>query len=481
MVASAEDGGAAEPSAPAATDAPNEVDDKVVRARKDLFDSDSDDDDDVVAGGGGDGEAGPSTAMDVDEDAPASAPGGGGGDADGEGEEDAKAKEAQKKAQFNAIFGDSDSDDDSDDDAPIAAPIPPVAKRKRKGPTAASKGAGRKRIKGKGRLKKKAAAAPSTADADETAMWDAVDSENDDEGVATAADKRFIDDEGAERYGSSDDEGDGVIDAPEAEEDDGDMDEIDAKLKARTKRSSFKKMSPGDKQNIARTIISRMEAALDKDKEAIENRQPAINKLKLLPQIEKPLLVKPMHEIYLDEGMLNMFKEWLWPGPYPHIDGSLPSLKIRSTILRVLQAMNIDPNEYVDQLKSSEIAKVTMFYARVTDETGDNRRIANELVKAWSRHIFQTDAKYTEANRKGRGGGKEKVRGIEGAPGSDVGVIPAIGPARQRVSIPQPSRMDFSFAPESNVDMDRAKEAFESKKARSEMGKGLLLKKLGKK
>ena len=66
----------------------------------------------------------------------------------------------------------------------------------------------------------------------------------------------------------------------------------------------------------------------------IFNRQhlPALNKVKLLPEVSSQLAKKFLHEIFVSAGVLTTLKKWLDPLP----DGSLPNLKVRETELRGL-------------------------------------------------------------------------------------------------------------------------------------------------
>lgn len=45
-------------------------------------------------------------------------------------------------------------------------------------------------------------------------------------------------------------------------------------------------------------------------------------------------------------------------------------------------------DDHKDMLRKSQLGKNVMFLFKCGEETGDNRRIAKELVHAWSRPIF---------------------------------------------------------------------------------------------
>lgn len=132
---------------------------------------------------------------------------------------------------------------------------------------------------------------------------------------------------------------------------------------------------------------ARMEVAAEHDHQANLAKQPAVNKLKMLPEFEQvssvaaicvhmrlnhtqPLLFindaglripgqldathkareraqhsvrvvqimvqRDLHEEFLDGGVLGVFKAWIEPMQ----DGSLPNLKIRTAVLRALLGVN---------------------------------------------------------------------------------------------------------------------------------------------
>ena len=165
------------------------------------------------------------------------------------------------------------------------------------------------------------------------------DSEDDEEGEATAADQAFIEQD--DLFASSGDEGEGDRDvsalpqAEEAEEEDADLKEIDHKIKNRGKKKR-KDLDPQEKAHICRSILARMEAAYDADKEAWKQQKPAVHRLKLLKEVEA-VLIEHMRETLLYESALSTMATWLEPLD----DMTLPNVKIRTSLLRLLSKMNV--------------------------------------------------------------------------------------------------------------------------------------------
>lgn len=219
------------------------------------------------------------------------------------------------------------------------------------------------------------------------------ENEEEREQLETAADTAFIDDEGADEdagmpWAGGDDEDDerGVPEeAEEAEE--GEEDEIDRALtqKGRRRKNKFDDAHLGE---FIEEFLSRMEAAKDVDNENNINGQPALEKLKLLPEVEDILARTFMHRQFLDAGLMGAIRDWLYPLP----DGSLPNIRLRTSLLRILDTLPIDTHHEhrKEQLKRSKLGEMVMFYYKLSDETVPNRKMAKALVEKWSKPIFDS-------------------------------------------------------------------------------------------
>ncbi|WZN65607.1 TFIIS N-terminal domain-containing protein [Chloropicon roscoffensis] len=225
------------------------------------------------------------------------------------------------------------------------------------------------------------------------------DSEDDEEGEATAADQAFIEQD--DLFASSGDEGEGDRDvsalpqAEEAEEEDADLKEIDHKIKNRGKKKR-KDLDPQEKAHICRSILARMEAAYDADKEAWKQQKPAVHKLKLLKEVEAVLIQRHMRETLLYESALSTMATWLEPLD----DMTLPNVKIRTSLLRLLSKMNVRASDdTLELLQKSKIARIVMFYSKISDETPENKRLAGSMCQKWSNDILSRDRPIRPDNR----------------------------------------------------------------------------------
>ncbi|QDZ24202.1 TFIIS N-terminal domain-containing protein [Chloropicon primus] len=402
-----------------------------------------------------------------------------------EGEDDAggEAEKAEnREEEFQAMFGDSDSEeeDEAKEDESKKAAASVKKKLSRLSKKAAKKG--KAPAKGKGKATKRQVDAEKRKEAErqkekekdkDRDLFAQFDSEDDEEGEATKDDKAFIEDDNL--FASSDDEDERPGDAgqqPQAEEasegEDEDLLEIDAKIKNRASlRRKRKEMDPQEKQHICRNILSRMEAAYDADNEAVKQQKPAIHKLKLLKEVESILIQRHMRETLLYESALTVMATWLNPLP----DMTLPNVKIRTTLLRLLQGMKIRAaDDTLDLLQKSKIARIVMFLSKVSDEIPENKKIASKLCQDWTSDILRRDLPSGPSNRLSEeitqnrttpGAGKNKKRSRPDFQGLKLKKGEKEKDDRIRAYRPQPSQMDFQIQPASTVNHGKAQKETE--------------------
>lgn len=211
--------------------------------------------------------------------------------------------------------------------------------------------------------------------------------------------------------------------------------------------------------------------------------KPAVHKLRMLPQLEEMVATKRLHTELLDAGLLGVLRTWL----DPMSDGTLPNVKVRETLLRLLHQLPVDcsKEDRKDQLKRSGLGRVVMFYYKLPDETAANRRMAKELVEAWSRPILaqgrrEMDAgeeqrilearRLREARQKALAGSEPQQERDE--EGQAVPLKKSDPGFRWHAAIPQAASLDYVRAPKSKATMP------EQKRGGSRQGEHKLSKKL---
>lgn len=163
-------------------------------------------------------------------------------------------------------------------------------------------------------------------------------------------------------------------------------------MEERRKRRNKGQMSDMEIREYVENLLARLDGAQELDKVAHKAKKPAIAKLKVLPSFEEAVSRPHLHRSLIDAGILGVFNHWL----YPHEDGTLPNIKLRTTLLKLLGRMNLDTSleHHRDQLKVSMLGKVVMFYAKLPDETPSNRRLAAQLVERWSKPVYEQHTRH---------------------------------------------------------------------------------------
>lgn len=142
-------------------------------------------------------------------------------------------------------------------------------------------------------------------------------------------------------------------------------------------------------------LIRRMKEAADEDRNSNLSKQPAIRKISMLPVVEAQLQRSDLHLALLDMNILGAITEWLSPLP----DKSLPNLKIRETLLKLLAEFQMISAEL---LKMSGVGKAVMYLLKHPKETKDNKKIAQRLIQEWARPIFNLNSNYSAMSKEER-------------------------------------------------------------------------------
>ncbi|TAQ84575.1 hypothetical protein B7494_g7104 [Chlorociboria aeruginascens] len=141
-----------------------------------------------------------------------------------------------------------------------------------------------------------------------------------------------------------------------------------------------------DDEIAALTI--RMEQACDADNLARKNEEPAIHKIKLLPEVVALLNRNTIQHSIVDPdtNFLRAVKFFL----EPLSDGSLPAYNIQRDIFSALTRLPIEK----EALLSSGIGKVVLFYTKSKRPEIGIKRTAERLLGDWSRPILKRSDDY---------------------------------------------------------------------------------------
>ncbi|XP_035987388.1 protein IWS1 homolog isoform X2 [Fundulus heteroclitus] len=244
-----------------------------------------------------------------------------------------------------------------------------------------------------------------------------------------------------------------------------------------------------DADDVVSAMITKMNEAAEEDRTLNSQKKPALKKLTLLPQVVMHLKKQDLKETFIDSGVMSAIKEWISPLP----DKSLPALRIREELLRILQEL---PNVSQETLKHSGIGRAVMFLYKHPKESRPNKDLALKLINEWSRPIFGLTSNYKGMTREERqqrdldqqtpqrrrlsepqkveraeepdvfspptsSGGQTPRRDLEKQlTGEEKALRPGDPGFCARARVPMPSNKDYVVRPKWNVEGDSSRSGF---------------------
>ncbi|KAI3643164.1 hypothetical protein MP228_012719 [Amoeboaphelidium protococcarum] len=202
-----------------------------------------------------------------------------------------------------------------------------------------------------------------------------------------------------------------------------------------------------DADELISQVCQAMRDAAEQDIESNQNKQPAVEKLKLLPIVQDLLSKTFLYEQILDHEMLECLRIWLEPLP----DGSLPNYKIKKSIFDILVKLPVS----TDQVRDSRIGRIVAFYAKNDKELVDIKKCAMDLIFTWSRPLVMKNGNHGAGSqsqqslqqRRSSGGGGGGANGQDGRLMADDLVT-----RRVFAQIPVANRSAYTVVPQSTVD-----------------------------
>lgn len=143
-----------------------------------------------------------------------------------------------------------------------------------------------------------------------------------------------------------------------------------------------------------------MKTAYRTDLKSNKKGQPALEKLKLMPQVLKKLKNPKLAQIFLDSNGLNVLGEFLTKLP----DGSLPLSSIRGQILELIFKMPIS----VDHLRYTNLGGTLNTLVTSSREFAGNKKLIQRIKDKWSRIICNINVEYTKLEQ------YERENGVDG-------------------------------------------------------------------
>ncbi|CAJ0918520.1 unnamed protein product, partial [Mesorhabditis belari] len=167
---------------------------------------------------------------------------------------------------------------------------------------------------------------------------------------------------------------------------------MERKKKERARRRFFPTCEViNDNDDKIVKLVDAMKLAAQNDRQSYEMKVPALKKLKLLPKVKEMLLKSELFDALIDNGMIAVLADWMSLLP----DNTLPSLDIRTTILKLLQQYDLEQ----ETLRCSGMGKEVMAISKHPKESAENKRLAQKLIHKWARPIFGLPTSYASLTR----------------------------------------------------------------------------------
>lgn len=231
------------------------------------------------------------------------------------------------------------------------------------------------------------------------------------------------------------------------------MEKKRSEMKKRRKKKDIDLINDND-DAIAR-LIADMRVAAREDRDLNEARQPAIRKIAMLPAVMTQLRKADLQMAFVEANVLSVMTDWLAPMP----DKSLPSLKIRQELLRMLLSLRIDDQS---RLKESGIGKAVMYLYKHPKEHRNNKELAGKIVANWSRPIFNKSMDYKDFDKEERKHRDTNIYEVkknrrEEEPEPEEGLRPGDPGWVSRARVPMPAGKDYLRRPQWQNDADLSK------------------------
>lgn len=177
----------------------------------------------------------------------------------------------------------------------------------------------------------------------------------------------------------------------EAEEDKyaEDLEEMDRKpKKGKRKNRDEEEVDEGE----VRRLVEEMDGAYEQDLMCFKMKQPALNKLKLLPTVEASLKRGAVQKSFIEfsVGGLDAIAKWLMKLP----NGAPPSLQLKKRLVDIIYQLPVTD----EHLKSSEIGKVIYGMRNNPNEDPDLKKTLKDIVDKWTRIITDLASDYNAFN-----------------------------------------------------------------------------------
>jgi transcription factor SPN1 len=134
--------------------------------------------------------------------------------------------------------------------------------------------------------------------------------------------------------------------------------------------------------------MAKLREAVEVDKQNLLKKKPALEKLKLLPLIQKFMANFLYQKTFLNEGGLELIQDFIKKNK----DGTYPALNQITTILDILSNLQIT----LQHLQNCQIGGYVMDISKNFHHSKAIQKKASEIVEKWSRIVWGINTNYND-------------------------------------------------------------------------------------
>ncbi|OMH85864.1 Transcription factor iws1 [Zancudomyces culisetae] len=184
--------------------------------------------------------------------------------------------------------------------------------------------------------------------------------------------------------------------------------EIDMALKSgkTSRRRKRDELDAGVDEEIVK-LQEKMRRAAMEDFEANKEGAAAMHKVGMLVEVSRELGKSHLHEVMLENNILDTIRLWLEPLD----DGALPGLDLQQEMLGVISRMPVR----TEHLRDSGIGKIILFMSKCDRYPDRIKRQAMGLVQKWARPLLKRSSSFRDkvATMNADGGGVRRRSSAE--------------------------------------------------------------------
>jgi len=141
-------------------------------------------------------------------------------------------------------------------------------------------------------------------------------------------------------------------------------------------------------------FMAKMREAIELDNQSFEDNKPALEKLKLLPQIEKFLGNIYFQRTFLQSEGLALLQEWIQKCP----DDTFAPLNQISSMLDIISNLSLS----LPYLRSCQIGGHIMEISKNPKMSKPLQKKARDIVEKWSRIVWDINTNYSDIDSENR-------------------------------------------------------------------------------